>query len=367
MADVQVSGDNSGATNPAPTVPTPEDKRPSFKFECIRATDKNFLPLLGRGTDALNLIEWRKQAIIYPGLLVRQVEGDFSNIHGYTIGEERTYTVFDATKSKDYSVSGNITAGGAAAGVPVSASLKTSTSRSKKENMSLTNHVIVNRMYAFKAEFPTSFPTALEKDLYKWIEEHQDFKYKPKDSPDGRTKWHQHSLKQYTPGDIPVKKVEDYVATLTKDSDEWKEIEACIEEYIAKNEVTDYVFSIALGVKDTESSRSTEKRTEVSGGGSVGATQNASAGISVQDKTMSNESQRERKTIGRVKVAEETGDFSVQTVGVVKVGIGGISDLIHSVKIREMVERKAKEYKTRKRKSFVILIHILQVATEFTA
>ena len=333
MADVQVSGDNSGATNPTPTVPTPEDKRPSFKFECIRATDKNFLPLLGRGTDALNLIEWRKQAIIYPGLLVRQVEDDFSNIHGYTIGEERSYTVFDATKSKDYSVSGNITAGGAAAGVPVSASLKTSTSRSKKENMSLTNHVIVNRMYAFKAEFPTSFPTALEKDLYKWIAERQDsIVCEPED---------------------PVKKVEEYVATLTEDSKEWKEIEACIEEYIAKNEVTDYVFSIALGVKDMESSRSTEKRTKVSGGGSVGATQNASVGISVQDKTMSNESQHERKTIGRVKVAEETGDFSVQTVGVVKVGIGGISDLIHSVKIRDMVERKAKEYKTRKRKSFV--------------
>lgn len=327
MADSRVPEVKSGNTNPTTTVPPPEDQRPSLNFACIKASDKNFLPLLGRGTDALNLVEWRKQATVYPGLLVREVKEDFSNIHGYTIGEERTYTVFGTTKSQNRTVSGDITAGGAAAGVPVTASLKTSTSKSKKENLILAEQVIVNRMYAFKVEFPTSFPTAFESDLYKWLAEHlHSFIYTPKD---GLNK--------------------DYVAGITEGSEEWLEIEACIEEYIAKNAVTDYVFSIALGVKDTARSHSMKQRKEVSGGGSVGATETATVGVNVQDTITTSENQRERKTIGRVEVEEETGSLSVQKVGVVKAGIGGIGDLVQSAKIRRMVEKKAMEYKIRKR------------------
>ena len=331
MADSRVPEVKSGNTNPTTTVPPPEDQRPSLNFACIKASDKNFLPLLGRGTDALNLVEWRKQATVYPGLLVREVKEDFSNIHGYTIGEERTYTVFGTTKSQNRTVSGDITAGGAAAGVPVTASLKTSTSKSKKENLILAEQVIVNRMYAFKVEFPTSFPTAFESDLYKWLAEHlHSFIYTPKD---GLNK--------------------DYVAGLTEGSEEWLEIEACIEEYIAKNAVTDYVFSIALGVKDMARSHSMKQRKEVSGGGSVGATETATVGVNVQDTITTSENQRERKTIGRVEVEEETGSLSVQKVGVVKAGIGGIGDLVQSAKIRRMVEKKAMEYKIRKRKSVI--------------
>ena len=302
--------------------------------KCIKIGDENFLPLLGRGTVASSLAEWRQRVTTHSGLLVRRVKDDTSNIHGYTIGEERIYTKLDATKSKSYSGSGSVTASGAAGGVPVSGSLNASASRSNVENLSTTDHAIVTRTYAFKEETPT-FPTELEKDLYKWIAEclgqmrRQSFVYNPAD-------------------DDPVEKVEEYVTELIpgQHSNEWLEIEQIIEAYIEKKEVTDYVFSIALGVKEAESAHSTKKHTEKSGGGSIGATGNASVGFSGKGEKTDDKSQLEKKVIGRVKVSEETGDVSIEGEGVVKVGVIGISDLIQSVEIRGIVERKTEKYKT---------------------
>ena len=287
-------------------------------FECMKVTDKKFLPLLGRGTVALSLAEWRQRVTTHSGLLVRRVKDDSSNIHGYTIGEERIYTKLDATKSKSYSRSGSVAAGGA----PVSGSLNASASRSNVENLSSADLAIVTRTYAFKEETP-SFPTELEKDLYKWIAEclaqsQQSFKYEPADDP--------------------IKKVEEYTASQVGDS-LWQGIAKIIEAYIAKKEVTDYVFSIALGVKGEESSHSTKKHTE------IGAT-GTSVGFSRKGEKKDDKSQQQRQVIGRVKVSEETGDVSIEGEGVVKVGVIGISDLIQSVEIRRIVERKAEEYKT---------------------
>ena len=121
----------------------------------------------------------------------------------------------------------------------------------------------------------------------------------------------------YNPADDdPVQKVEEYVTELLpgQHSKEWLEIEQIIEAYIEKKEVTDYVFSIALGVKEAESAHSTKKHT---GGGSIGATGNASVGFSGKGEKTDNKSLHEKKVIGRVKVSEETGDVSIEDVGVV--------------------------------------------------
>ena len=305
----------------------------STKYQgTIKVGDANFLPLLGRGTVASSLAEWRQRVTTHSGLLVRRVKDDSSNIHGYTIGEERIYTKLDATKSKSYSGSGSVAASGAAGGVPVSGSLNASASSSNVENLSSTDLAIVTRTYAFKEETP-SCPTELEKDLYKWIAECLGQMRRPSFV--------------YNPPEDPVKKVEDYVAKLIpgEHSSEWQEIEEIVEAYIAKKEVTDYVFSIALGVKEVESSRSTKKHTEKSGGGSIGAT-GTSVGFSAKGEKKDDKSHQQKQVIGRVKVSEETGDVSIEGEGVVEVGVIGISDLIQSVEIRGIVERKAEEYKT---------------------
>ena len=212
--------------------------------------------------------------------------------------------------------------------VPVSGSLNASASRSNVENLSTTDHAIVTRTYAFKEETPT-FPTELEKDLYKWMAEclGQSFVNVPAD-------------------DDPVQKVEEYIANPARTSNEWQDIEKIIKAYIEKKEVTNYVFSIALGVKEAETSHSTKKHAEKLGGGSIGATGNASVGFSGKGEKRDDKSQHEKKVIGMVKVLEETGDVSIEGEGVVKVGVIGISDLIQSVEIRGIVERTTEKYKT---------------------
>ena len=309
-------------------------------FECIKDTDKNFLPLLGRGTVASSLAEWRQQVTTHSGLLVRRVKDD--PIHGYTIGEERISTKSDATKSKSYSGSGSVTASGAAGGVPVSGSLNASASRSSVENLSSADLAIVTRTYAFKEETPT-FPTELEKDLYKWMAECLG-------------QMRRQSFVNVPAKDL-VEKVEKYVEKLepreceaectnpAHTCNEWQVIEQIIKAYIERKEVTDYVFSIALGVKEAESSHSTTQRTEKSGGGSIGATGFASVGFSGKGEKKDDKNQHEKKGIGRVKVSAETGDVSVEDVGVVKVGVIGISNLIKSVVTRRIVQRKAEEYR----------------------
>ena len=299
----------------------------------IRRGDEYFLPLLGRGTVASSLADWRQRVTTHSGLLVRRVKDDASNIHGYTIGEEKIYTKLDSTKSKSYSGLGSVAASGAAGGVPVFGSLNASASSSNVENLSSADLAIVTRTYAFKEETP-SFPTELEKDLYKWIAECLKLG---------------EMCQSFTcaPTDDPVKKVEDYVAKLIpgKHNKEWQELGEMVEAYIAKKEVTDYVFSIALGVKEAQSSHSTKKHTEKSGGGLIGAT-GTSVGFSAKGEKKDDKSQQQKEVIGRVKVSEDTGDVSIEGEGVVKVEVIGISDLVQSVQIRGIVESKAEKYKT---------------------
>lgn len=296
------------------------------KVTTVLEGDTDFLPLLGRGTDAANLREWRQQVDTHCGPVMRQVKEDYSNVMRYTQGEESSSVEKGSTKSMSYGGSASVKGGGAPTGVPFSVSLGGGGSRSHTNYLSSSESVTVVRTYTFKEETP-SFPTELEKDLSKFVFEWQ--KSQPLTS--AMKMGEQESL-------------EEYLLQLEKDRSD-KSVSSCIQEvenaiktYIAEKRITYYISSIALGKKDTETKERTQKGTKVKigaganvpghGGGSISA-----GGKSEQDSTIS----REMKLGG-------------DNLAIVKVGLTVISDLVQSSHVKAIIERAIPEYEQEKQK-----------------
>ena len=280
----------------------------------VDPADKNFVPLLGMGTDATSLEELRQQVYTHKGPVMRQASNEDS-IVAYTLGEEEMLTKEDGTNFREHGGSVEIKGGATAAGIPASAELEASGKRSHTSYLRSSERVIVMRTYAFKKDTP-SFPTELEKNLYKYVIEWLEIRQKI-EKTDGKTDRNNY-----------VERAEEYLSSLKEDEsdqEKWQDFASAVDAYVREKEVTHYISSIALGIKELENVKKSKQGRKVKAGIDADVLGQAGAGVSVGVEESQDSMSTQAKSIGKVKHP-----------AIIMVGLTDIDELVKSSSAKQI-------------------------------